>query len=92
MTSNYLNGKLGRYRIYHIPIFPAILIILKLKKPLRGFALAQTYIPAQTLEQQIKSGRIFTEAEVKQIGTKLLDILIYLHSVFSTSYSPRYQT
>ncbi|MEA5593603.1 serine/threonine-protein kinase [Rivularia sp. UHCC 0363] len=47
---------------------------------LSGFALVQIYIPAPTLEESIKSGRTFTESEVKQIATKLLDILIYLHS------------
>ncbi|WP_017316627.1 serine/threonine protein kinase [Mastigocladopsis repens] len=46
---------------------------------IKGFALVQTYIPAQTLEQYIKAGRTFTEAEVKQIAKALLKILIYLH-------------
>ncbi len=60
---------------------PRYIDYFEIQQPLCGFALAQTYIPAQTLEQHIKSGRTFTEAEVKQIGIKLLDILIYLHSV-----------
>ncbi|NMG07093.1 serine/threonine-protein kinase [Brasilonema sp. UFV-L1] len=46
---------------------------------IKGFALVQTYIPAQTLDQYIKAGRTFTEAEVKQIAKALLKILIYLH-------------
>jgi serine/threonine protein kinase len=46
---------------------------------IKGFALVQTYIPAQTLEQYIKAGRTFSEAEVKQIAKALLKILIYLH-------------
>ena len=46
---------------------------------LKGFALVQTYIAAQTLEQHLKSGRTFTEAEVKHIALALLEILIYLH-------------
>ncbi|ARV61461.1 serine/threonine protein kinase [Nostocales cyanobacterium HT-58-2] len=46
---------------------------------IKGFALVQTYIPAQTLEQYIKAGRTFTEAEVKQIAKALLKILIFLH-------------
>ncbi|WP_414586928.1 serine/threonine protein kinase [Scytonema sp. PCC 10023] len=46
---------------------------------IKGFALVQTYISAQTLEQYIKAGRTFTEAEVKQIAKALLKILIYLH-------------
>lgn len=46
---------------------------------IKGFALVQTYISGQTLEQYIKAGRTFTEAEVKQIAKALLKILIYLH-------------
>lgn len=60
---------------------PGYIDYFEVEKPLCGFALIQTYIPAQTLEQYVKSGRTFTEAEVKQIATKLLDILIYLHSL-----------
>ncbi|MEM9923318.1 MAG: protein kinase [Cyanobacteria bacterium P01_D01_bin.50] len=60
---------------------PGYIDYFEVETPYVGFALAQIYIPAQTLEQYVKSGRTFTEAEVKQIGTKLLDILIYLHSL-----------
>ncbi|MFQ4145095.1 serine/threonine-protein kinase [Chlorogloeopsis sp. ULAP02] len=45
----------------------------------KGFALVQTYIPAQSLEQYLKAGRTFTEAEVKEIAKAILEILIYLH-------------
>ena len=45
---------------------------------MKGFALVQTYIPANNLEQVLKAGRTFTEAEVKEIAKKLLEILIYL--------------
>jgi serine/threonine protein kinase len=48
---------------------------------IKGFALVQTYIPAQTLEQYLQSGRTFTEAEIKQIAQSLLEILIYLHGL-----------
>lgn len=60
---------------------PGYIDYFELKKPLSGFALVQTYIQAQTLEQHLNSGRCFTEAEVKQIATKILDILVYLHSI-----------
>ncbi len=60
---------------------PGYIDYFEVEKPYFSFALAQTYIPAQTLEQYIKSGRSFTETEVKQIATKLLNILIYLHSL-----------
>ncbi|CDN15618.1 serine/threonine kinase [Richelia intracellularis] len=45
----------------------------------QGFALVQTYISAPTLEQNLDSGRTFTEAEIKQIATSILEILIYFH-------------
>ncbi len=46
----------------------------------RGFALVQTYIDAQSLEEQLRSGRAFSTAEAVEIATELLNILIYLHS------------
>jgi len=46
----------------------------------KGFALVQTYIPAQSLEQQLQAGRVFTEAEVQQLANALLAILDYLHT------------
>jgi serine/threonine protein kinase len=45
----------------------------------KGFALVQTYIEAPSLESQIKSGRTFSEIEIKQIAESLLETLIYLH-------------
>ncbi|MDJ0616052.1 MAG: serine/threonine-protein kinase [Calothrix sp. MO_192.B10] len=47
----------------------------------QGFALVQTYIPASTLEQHLNLGRTFSEAEIKQIATSILEILIYLHQL-----------
>ena len=47
----------------------------------QGFALVQTYIPAQTLEQYLQTGRKFTEIEVKEIAASVLEILIYLHNL-----------
>src|SRR4028119_166136 len=45
----------------------------------KGFALVQTYIEAPSLEEQLKAGRTFSEAELKQLAKALLEILIYLH-------------
>ena len=45
----------------------------------QGFALVQTYIRASTLEENFNLGRNFTEIEIKQIATSILEILIYLH-------------
>jgi serine/threonine protein kinase len=46
----------------------------------KGFALVQSYIPAESLETQLKAGRTFSEKEVKQVATGILKILQYLHS------------
>jgi serine/threonine protein kinase len=45
----------------------------------RGFALVQSYIPAQSLEAQLKAGRSFSEEEVKELAKGILEILKYLH-------------
>jgi serine/threonine protein kinase len=46
----------------------------------KGFALVQTYIQASSLEQHLKAGRSFDEAELKQLAQDLLGILSYLHN------------
>ncbi|MBD2495677.1 serine/threonine-protein kinase [Nostoc sp. FACHB-280] len=64
------------------PAIPRYLDYFEVNSPtIKGFALVQTYIPAQTLEQCLQSGRSFTEVEVKQIATAILEILIYLHGL-----------
>jgi serine/threonine protein kinase len=45
----------------------------------KGFALVQTYIEAQSFEKHLKSGRNFSEIEVKQLAKAILEILVYLH-------------
>jgi serine/threonine protein kinase len=45
----------------------------------KGFAIVQSYIPALSLQQHLKAGHSFTEAEVKQLAQALLSILQYLH-------------
>ena len=44
-----------------------------------GFVLVQTYIEAQSLEEQLTTGRAFSVAEVTQVAEQLLGILAYLH-------------
>lgn len=62
------------------PSIPRYLNYFELNSPNgKGFALVQSYIKALSLEQHLKAGRTFTEAEVKQLGKALLEILIYLH-------------
>ncbi|MEH2210128.1 serine/threonine protein kinase [Nostoc sp.] len=64
------------------PSIPGYLNYFEVNLPtIQGFALVQTYIPAQTLEQCLQTGRTFTEAEVKQIAKALLEILVYLHEL-----------
>ncbi|MBD2302407.1 serine/threonine-protein kinase [Nostoc sp. FACHB-190] len=64
------------------PAIPRYLDYFEVNSPtIKGFALVQTYIPSQTLEQCLQSGRSFTEVEVKQIATAVLEILIYLHGL-----------
>jgi len=64
------------------PAIPRYLNYFEVNSPtIKGFALVQTYIPAQTLEQYLQSGRTFTEVEVKQIATAVLEILTYLHGL-----------
>jgi serine/threonine protein kinase len=45
----------------------------------KALALIQTYVEGKSLEQCMQQGRIFSEAEVKQLGKALLNILVYLH-------------
>ncbi len=46
---------------------------------IQGFALVQDYINAKSLEEQLQAGRRFSEAEIKQLATAILKILIDLH-------------
>lgn len=63
------------------PRIPRYLDYLDLDLPdCRGFALVQTYIAAQSLEQYLAGGRSFSETELQQIAASILQILIDLHS------------
>ncbi|MEH2142532.1 serine/threonine protein kinase [Nostoc sp.] len=65
------------------PLIPHYLDYFEVNSPtIKGFALVQTYIRAQTLEQYLQTGRTFTEAEIKLIAKVLLEILIYLHGLY----------
>jgi len=63
------------------PAIPRYLDYLEIDEPdFKGFALVQTYIEAENLEDHLKAGRTFSEAEVIQIARALLDTLIYLQA------------
>ncbi|MFN6518006.1 MAG: serine/threonine protein kinase [Nostoc sp. CreGUA01] len=62
------------------PAIPRYLDYFELNSPnTKGFALVQSYIPAQSLEAQLKAGRSFSEQEVKELAKAILEILKYLH-------------
>jgi len=62
------------------PAIPRYLDYLEIDEPeSKGFALVQTYVEGKTLEEHLRSGRTFSESEVKQLAKSLLEILIYLH-------------
>ena len=62
------------------PAIPQYLDSFEIDTPSRkGFALVQTYIKAKSLQEYLSDGRTFSESEVKQLATALLDILGYLH-------------
>ncbi|HLO87030.1 MAG TPA: serine/threonine-protein kinase [Nostocaceae cyanobacterium] len=46
----------------------------------KGFGLVQTYVEGKSLEEHLQNGRSFSEAEVKELGKSLLNILAYLHA------------
>ncbi|MBE9170984.1 protein kinase [Pleurocapsales cyanobacterium LEGE 06147] len=45
------------------------------------FGLVQEYIPGSSLKEILEGGKRFTEVEVRQIATQLLQILLYLHGL-----------
>ena len=62
------------------PAIPRYLDYLEVDSPNnKEFALVQSYVEGKTLEQHLKAGRTFSEAEVKELATALLKILHYLH-------------
>lgn len=61
------------------PAIPRYLDYFELDLPdNKGFALVQSYVEGKTLEEHLKGGRTFSEAEVKELAKSLLEILIYL--------------
>lgn len=63
------------------PAIPQYLDFFDMVSPhIHSFALVQSYIEGETLERHLKAGRTVSEADVKQLATSLLEILIYLHS------------
>jgi len=62
------------------PAIPQYLDYFEVNSPNnKGFALVQSYIPANSLEEHLKADKTFTESEVKEIAKDILGILTYLH-------------
>jgi serine/threonine protein kinase len=63
------------------PAIPRYIDYFEIDIPdLQGFALVQTYIKAQSLQEHLLEGRNFNEIEIKQLAKSLLEVLDYLHS------------
>jgi serine/threonine protein kinase len=63
------------------PAIPQYLDFFEVKTEFgKGFALVQNYIEARSLRAWIESGCTFSEAELKEIATQLLEVLEYLHT------------
>lgn len=45
----------------------------------KGFAWVQTYIASKSLAEHVQQGRTFSEADLTQIATALLEVLTFLH-------------
>ena len=68
------HAKIHRYKDYFS-------IYKEMGAGLHRFVLVQDYIPGNSLQNLLDSGKHFTEKEVKKIATCLLKILIYLHEL-----------
>jgi hypothetical protein len=62
------------------PSIPRYLDFFEIDLPnAKQFALIQSYVKGRSLDDYLKSGRTFTESEIKQLAKSLLKILEYLH-------------
>jgi serine/threonine protein kinase len=68
-----------------LPQIPHYLDYFSVDKEMGGglpwFALVHDYIPGSSLQELLKTGKTFTEAQVKDIAQQLLKILISLHEL-----------
>jgi serine/threonine protein kinase len=63
------------------PAIPSYLDYFDVDSPIgKGFALVQSYVPGKSLQELLKAGRTFSEAQTIQIAKDLLGILVYLHN------------
>ena len=63
------------------PRIPKYRDYFSLEDKYNWFALVEEYIPGESLKQLIESKKRFTEEELRKIGSEVLDILCYLHTL-----------
>lgn len=63
------------------PTIPKYQDYFCLNEQLLWFGLVQEYIPGATLQDLLNQGKKFTEQQIRQIATDILNILVYLHEL-----------
>ncbi len=63
------------------PYIPKYLDYFQLNEPIKGFVIVQEYIPGGSLKDLISQENRFTESQIREIATNILNILIYLHEL-----------
>ena len=63
------------------PYIPKYLDYFQLNEPIQGFVLVKEYIPGESLKDLILQENRFTESQIREIATNILNILIYLHEL-----------
>ncbi|MEO1387926.1 MAG: serine/threonine-protein kinase [Cyanobacteria bacterium J06634_6] len=66
------------------PCIPQYRDYFSIKDGFLWFGLVHDYIPGHSLKELLNQGHHFSELEVRNIATSLLDILIYLHELSPT--------
>lgn len=74
VLQNLNHERIPRYRDY-------FLVEKEPESGLSWWCLVQDYIPGYTLQELLAQGKKFSEPELKQIATEILQILTYLHQL-----------
>ncbi len=74
VLANLNHSRIPRYRDYFS-------LDRQIGEGLPWFGIVQDYIPGASLQELLEQGKRFSEKQVKNIATQVLDILIYLHSL-----------
>jgi len=68
-------------RQLHHPRIPKYRDYFSIDDRVLWFGLVQAYIPGASLKECLLRGRKFSEEEIRQLATEVLEILIYLHTL-----------